>query len=257
MSIAKPRSLFFPKLRGSGTSKKYAAPTELERSRTTRDYRHVAHRELHPRGNRAFNILELLVVIATLVILAGFMFPVIFKHKSAAVRVVCRNNLLQVGLAFRLWHDDHNDHYPMQFFTNELGVMKFADVTNFYVYFQVMSNELSSPRIVVCPNDLKRSAAVDFIQFTNKNISYFIGLDADEKFPGRILCGDRNLTNGVAPRNGVLEMTTNQPVGWSTETHQGFGNIAFVDGSVRELSQADLNAALAASGLATNRLAVP
>ena len=78
-------------------------------------------------------------------------------------------------------------------------------------HYLAMSNELSTPKIVLCPSDRNRVEATVFstnaliqtpgITVTpfqgNINISYFVGVDADETKPQCFLGGDRNLTNSV------------------------------------------------------------
>ncbi len=55
-----------------------------------------------------------------------------------------------------------------------------------------------------------------------------------------VVAGDRNLTNGFPPTNGMLYLTTNQNVGWTKELHKFEGNIALGDGSVQQANNARL-----------------
>lgn len=71
------------------------------------------------------------------------------------------------------------------------------------------------------------------------------------------LSGDRNITNGVPVKNGILELTTNRPPGWTSEIHGNHGHVLFVDGHVETLNTPLLLYALHAAGVATNRLALP
>ncbi len=210
----------------------------------------------------AFTVVDLLVVVVIVVIiflLAAFFHSGGSRAPAKAVRINCVNNLKQVGLAFRLWGGDHNDLYPMQFLTNSTGAPLFADATNGFRYFQVMSNELSTPKILICPADKKRAAATNFTgDFTGARISYFVGLDANETtHPSAFLSGDRNITNGQMPLNGVLELTTNQNIGWTGEIHDHTGNLGVADGSVQQVTDNGLNSFANHTGFATNRLLFP
>jgi prepilin-type processing-associated H-X9-DG protein len=125
--------------------------------------------------------------------------------------------------------------------------------------FQIMSNELNAPIILVCPEDSVRVPAKSFAtNFDDSKISYFVGLDASDSMPQMFLDGDRNLsTNGVPVRHCTLELTTNQITGWTREIHNNQGSLGMADGSVQGFSSHALNEALQNTGVATNRLAIP
>jgi prepilin-type processing-associated H-X9-DG protein len=205
---------------------------------------------------QGFTLVGLLIIIAVLGILAAMLIPALVSAKGKSKRIQCVNNLKQDGLAFRLWEGDNGDKYPMAVSTNNGGTMEYAEDGNAFRHFQVMSNELSTPKILVCPAD-NRTAAASFARLKNQNVSYFVGLNAEETRPQMLLTGDRNVTNGLSPVRSVLELRPEIPAGWTEIMHNGVGNIGLADGSVQQVSIPGLQQMLKHTGDSTNRIALP
>jgi prepilin-type processing-associated H-X9-DG protein len=199
-----------------------------------------------------------LVVVVVVVILFAVFMPPVSRHPIRSKQIFCCNSLKEVSLAFRIFANDHADRFPVVVSTNDGGSREFLDVPNsVFRHFQVMSNELSTPKILVCPAD-ERMIAPNFTGLGNSNISYFLSLDAQDSFPRAMLAGDRNLmASGIPVGSGLLELTTNMTVDWTAQIHRGVGNAAFGDGSVEQLTGAQLQREVGDSGLVTNRLLIP
>jgi hypothetical protein len=188
-------------------------------------------------------MLDVLAIIAavTIVALVG-LFPFVTRAKPKAKRINCVNNVKQIGLSFRLWAGDNNDKMPMQVSTNAGGTMELVETGVVYPHFQVMSNELSTPKILTCPEDKLRVRTNHFgPALRDTNISYFIGLETDETLPSMWLAGDRNLTaNGLEVKPGLFTFKANQIMGWSAQLHKHQGNLGLADGSAQQVTNTRL-----------------
>lgn len=69
------------------------------------------HRPL-PAARRGFSLVELLVVIAVIALLVAVLIPTLALARGASQSAQCLGNLRQIGIAFRLYADDHNGLSP-------------------------------------------------------------------------------------------------------------------------------------------------
>jgi prepilin-type N-terminal cleavage/methylation domain-containing protein len=68
---------------------------------------------MRPWCNKAFSLLELLVVIGIIVILAALLLPVLSRAKTKARNIACVNQLKQLGVAARLYAEDNGSRLPV------------------------------------------------------------------------------------------------------------------------------------------------
>ena len=177
-------------------------------------------------------------------------------HRRAQ-RFQCANNLKAIGILFKTWALERTNDFPMHISAEKGGTRVPPGAGPAFVHFQVLSNALGSPEVLICPADQRRSAAKDLAHLSNTNLSYFVGLDVRQDSPQMLMAGDRNVANGTPlPPNRILVLETNTQAGWTLELHNCQGNILLVDGSVQQVTSSGLRRLLSASG-ATNRLAMP
>ena len=183
----------------------------------------------------------------------------------------CGNNLKQIGLSFRQWALDNGDKLPMRVSTNEGGTKELVASGNSCAIFEVLSNELNTPKILVCPDEPSpgRISATFFgrgptpcppgqLPLTKDHLSYFVGVDAASDVPQMILAGDDHLALGNRELGaGLVDLGTNNSLAWTSRRHKGQGFILLADGSVLNLNSAQLRASFAATGAVTNRVAMP
>src|SRR5689334_5551953 len=113
---------------------------------------------------RAVTLIEVVVVIAVVVVLVGLVLPALGRAKRKTSRVGCANCLKQVGLSFRMFANDNEDKSSWHISTNNGGSREYLEVPNSaFRHFQVMSNELSTPKIRVCPEDRERVWSTNWV----------------------------------------------------------------------------------------------
>jgi prepilin-type processing-associated H-X9-DG protein len=210
-------------------------------------------------GVKAFTRIELVVTVLAVGLIIGLSVLWTRQTMRKSRNVTCLNNLKQVGIAFRLWGVDQSDVYPTHWPKDRGGTRELIGTGQVFVHFRALSNELGSPKFLVCPADKQKTVAPNFNEgFSDANASYFLGLDALETYPQMLLSGDRNLaTYGQPVAKGLFVLTTNTPLNWTTNIHISSGNICFADGSVQFLNSEGLARANQKQEWATTRLVLP
>jgi prepilin-type N-terminal cleavage/methylation domain-containing protein len=223
--------------------------TVLPISATIQEPKHVMNTRPSPKSG-AFTLIELLVVIAIIAILAALLLPALAQAKSKAKTTQCINNLRQIGIGLRLWATDNDGKFPWQVMVDDGGTLvtpaapgidpvhsEWAD------HFRACSNELSTPKILVCPTDKGRTALDVWSYIAGEdNVSYYVGLSAKESEPMTLLSGEGDVT-GSPHLTLYRTLAWNKAFGssidaaWVPNTfHKGKGQNLLSDGSVHTMT---------------------
>jgi len=163
-------------------------------------------------------------------------------HRSS--RLGCVNNLRQIGLAFRTWAIDNDGKFPFNVSTNVGGTMEFcargADGfdSNAALHFLVMSNELYTPMLLVCPKDWSKKPVAGFSSLQASNVTYRVrsGTNLNESnptavlalcpFDGNTLYCDGNVTTGKTgwkpPRRALMDVVRDKYLDWMSAIYPVF-----------------------------------
>ena len=218
---------------------------------------HKCVMKIRHRRNGAFTVLELLMLIIVSLLLSSVLLPLL-SSRTPSCRIHCVNNLKQIGLSFKTWSLDNNDRLPMEVPAADGGAKEAALQGLPLPIFQVMSNELSTPSVLLCPQDSARQRATNFGPNLNEtNLSYFVCQNPSDSGSPGILLGDRNLTNQLIPGKRYIAFTRELSLGWTEEMHSCQGNVGFPDGSVGQFRNGAFSLRREGRSVQTNRLLIP
>ena len=216
-----------------------------------------------------FTRLELAMLMAAVLMLATVTLPILASTRNRSEQLTCLSNLRQAGHAFQLWANEHGDRNPWWTSISEGGSYQAPGDpsptwlglrNNAWFQWAWISNQLATPKILVCPRDqgvgAARRMASDFSTdpntgfvsagFRNLAVSYLIGLHSIYDSPRSLLSGDRNMrfnsVNGTCSAGIGLVEVLNKPfigVGWTNAIHGQAGNVLYTDGSAEEISARD------------------
>jgi hypothetical protein len=194
----------------------------------------------------AFTRPELFVILAVLSLLVFVVLPALANNRPRSARVICANNLRQLGVGFQLWGNDHGDKVPFELYPAEGGTRLHPLAPNVWLHFSWLSNEIASPRILHCPSDDGRPA-MDFSglpsggylhpNFLNRSTSYFLSHSLGQIiWPTTFISGDRNVGGGRIQGDSVfgtsLGLLNSGFAWWTNGLHESQGNILRSDGAV-------------------------
>jgi prepilin-type processing-associated H-X9-DG protein len=200
-------------------------------------------------------LLEVLAVLFVFILLAGFLLSrlAVTKGGKGHTSTRCLNNLMNLGIALRIFATDNEGQFPWRVPIEKGGSLEeLADESRIWRHFQAMSNELGTPMRLQCRTDTNLSSHGNLRwmydvpptndsklrQFSHNNhVSYFLTTGFPEKDANRILAGDRNLTRDGVSVRGRIQTATHDRFGFTKPGHhEGGGNLLFTDGSVQEVS---------------------
>jgi hypothetical protein len=227
------------------------------------------------RANRswAFTRVEALAVLAGIIGLVGLVLPALASDRSRSSRIHCANNLRQLWVALQLWGGDHGDQLLWNASMTDGGTRLHPLSANAWLHYAYLSNELASPKILLCPSDTGTPAR-DFSghpesgylhsNFRNRATSYFLNAHPNGSILGTFavtslapLLGDRNIPTEGTGQCSVMTVTSLirlSPVsanfGWKSGLHgPDAGNVLFYDGQVQHFNDAQLRNSMEAGDL--------
>lgn len=173
--------------------------------------------------NRAFTLIELIIVVAILLIAAAILFPVFARRNpSGHGRASCQSNLKQIGLGFMQYVQDYNERFPPTRPTSTTG---WADAIYPYIKTQQLFQCSSAPSV---------SSTFTSDYFYNSRLSRF----SQQKVSDLALTilsgdGDDNAPTWSSLAQIPSDATTNSSS--PAQRHLGYGNYGFADGHVKGL----------------------
>jgi prepilin-type N-terminal cleavage/methylation domain-containing protein/prepilin-type processing-associated H-X9-DG protein len=183
-------------------------------------------------ADRAFTLIELLVVIAIIGILAAMLLPVLSAAKKRAKSIQCVNDVRQIGIAFNLYAQEHDDHLMQRYYGyNANGVEIGYD--ELLVPYITRNNTLTNgARIFVCPSQLQSDYPHQpgyGMNWYYDNIKVGAILNQSETILVAETLGPNDTGSHRADRDSV------DPGELDSERHTGQANYLFLDNHVTGL----------------------
>lgn len=100
----------------------------------------------------AFTLIELVIVLAIILVLAGLLFPVFSSARASAYRATCLSNFKQAQMAFFVYGSDYDDRTVVV--NHRLGMP--GDSRNDRTWVQLILPYLRSFALFRCPSDYGR-----------------------------------------------------------------------------------------------------
>ena len=139
-------------------------------------------------NKKAFTLIELLIVITIVGILAALLMPAMGRAREGGRRVQCTNNLRQIGIAWHLYLDEHNQKFPHFSYPQDLQEYAYywwggksgfrepriAETRILNEYLDISSDDDEAAlEIFHCPSDRRRTISDIWGQFPFVNTTTF------------------------------------------------------------------------------------
>lgn len=201
-------------------------------------------------NKKAFTLIELLVVIAILGILVALLMPAFGRARESARIAQCTSNLRQIGIAWYLYLDDHDENFPKRGYeapdAETCGAWTYggkktdsepyaAKIRPLNRYLDIDSDsDTAALEIFHCPSDTRPIPALkEDTVFSRYGTSYMLNMN----LTGGDCGWPRNLSSFTTPFSKLSVLQSLRFVGrGSVHGKQGSNdrvNVLFLDGHVK------------------------